>query len=81
MENNAHFCIRHPFNGIKIWFNNELNRIKAWIVFLCMVEVVIVSGCCWKCVQFTKDNTDTPGCADTTCKTTTLDMPTSKWFF
>jgi len=80
MENNEHFCIRHPFNGIKNWLSDELNRIKAIIVFLCMLVIVLVSGCCWKCAQFAKDNTDTSNCADTISKITTLDIPTSKCF-
>lgn len=75
MENNKHFCIRHPFNGIKNWWTNKgLNGIHAAIVFLCMLEAVIIGSCCWKCVQF-----DTPGWADTT-KITISETPPSKCF-
>lgn len=80
MENNEHFCIRHPFNGIKNWFSDELNRIKAFIVFLVLVAVVSIGGCCCKCAQFAKDNADTSNYTDSTCKITTLNMPTSKCF-
>ena len=81
MENNEHFCIRQPFNGIKNWWLNKgLNEIDAVIVFLCMLVAVLVGGCCWKCAQFTKEDADTSSCADSTYKITTLDMPTSKCF-
>ena len=77
METNEHFCIRHPFNGIKNWwFNKGLNEIDPFEVFLLILMVVVVSWCCWVCAQ---DN-NTFGCTDSTCKTTTLDMPTSKCF-
>lgn len=82
MENNEHFCIRHPFNGIKNWwFNNGLNEeIDSFDVFLMILIVIVIGLVCYAGPHTIKDNTDTSGCADSTCKITTLDIPTSKCF-
>ena len=77
MENNEHFCIRHPFNSIKNWwFNKRLNEIDPGEVFFLILIVVLVGWCCWVCTQ---DN-NTFGCTDSTCKITISETPTSKCF-